>query len=62
MEVVNAPNSREAENINPTENAISAATKILKFNSSSVNINEILPIWYANFPTYQLSMHVLTQF
>ena len=46
IEVISAPNAREAENINPTENAISAATKILKFNASAVNVNEILPVWY----------------
>ncbi len=45
VKVVNAPNSREAENINPTENAISAATKILKWNASQVNLDEILPMW-----------------
>ena len=45
MEVINAPNAREAENINPTENAISAVTKILQYNSSAINVNEILPVW-----------------
>ena len=45
MELIQAPNSREPENINPTENAISAATKILKWNASAANVNEILPVW-----------------
>lgn len=45
VEVINAPESRSPENINPTENAISAVTKILKHNSSSLNVDEILPHW-----------------
>lgn len=46
MEVINAPNSRAPENVNPTENAISAVTKILKFNSSAiVNVDEVIIHW-----------------
>ena len=36
---------RAVENINPTENAISAVTKILQFNGSQVNLDQILPMW-----------------
>ncbi len=43
--IVQKPDSREAENINPTENAISAVTKILKWNASSLNLDEVLPVW-----------------
>lgn len=46
VQVVNDPKSREPENINPTENAISAVTKILKFNKSAVqNVDEIINVW-----------------
>ena len=42
-EVIQAPESRAVENINPTENAISAVTKILQFNGSAVNLDQVLP-------------------
>lgn len=45
VEVINKPKSREPENVNPTENAISAITKILKYNNSSINVDEMLPHW-----------------
>ena len=46
VQVIQAPNAKEQENLNPTENAISAVTKILKWNQGAVNLDEILPIWY----------------
>lgn len=46
VELVIAPGSREPENVNPTENAISAITKILKFNATAVlNRDEIIAMW-----------------
>lgn len=45
MEVINDPESRSPENVNPTENAISAVTKILKYNNKAINVDEILPHW-----------------
>lgn len=45
MEVINDPESRAVENVNPTENAISAVTKILKYNNKAINVDEILPHW-----------------
>lgn len=46
IEVINAPKSRDPENINATENAISAVAKILKYNSSAVqNRDEIIALW-----------------
>lgn len=46
VEVVTTPNSREPENAFPTENAISAITKILKYNSSALtNVDEIINLW-----------------
>lgn len=50
LDVVLASESREPENVNPTENAISAIAKILKYNSSSVlNPDEMLTLWYIYF-------------
>ena len=40
-EVIQSPDSRAVENINPTENAISAVTKILQFNGSAVNLDQV---------------------
>lgn len=46
LEIVMAPDAREPENVNPTENAISAIAKILKYNSSAVQeADKILEIW-----------------
>ena len=45
VEVIQAQGSREPENINPTENAISAVTKILKWNAGAVSLDEVLPMW-----------------
>ncbi|TRY67741.1 hypothetical protein TCAL_02908 [Tigriopus californicus] len=53
IQLIEAPNSREVENVNPTENAISAVTKILKWNSSVINVDEILPIWFNWLPVYE---------
>lgn len=46
VEMINAPRSREPEFIHPTENAISAITKILKYNSSALtNTDELIHLW-----------------
>lgn len=45
MEVIANQDSRSAENVFPTENAISAVTKILKYNNKAINVDEILPHW-----------------
>jgi len=50
VEVIQQPDSRQPENINPTENAISAVTKILQFNGSQVNMDQILPLWFGWLP------------
>ena len=44
---------REPENINPTENAISAVTKILKWNAGALNVDEVLPIWFSWLPVIE---------
>jgi len=50
VDVIQQAESRQPENINPTENAISAVTKILKFNSSACNVDTILPAWFSWLP------------
>jgi len=52
-EMIQQPNSREPENINPTENAISAVTKILKWNAGALNVDEVLPIWFSWLPVIE---------
>ncbi|XP_074106518.1 karyopherin beta 3 [Cotesia typhae] len=50
VEVITQPEARSPENVNPTENAISAVTKILKYNSKMVNVDEMLPHWLSWLP------------
>ncbi|XP_030375758.1 importin-5 [Scaptodrosophila lebanonensis] len=52
VQVINDPNSREMENINATENAISAFAKILKYNSSALtNMDELIQLFFSWLPT-----------
>ncbi|XP_055850061.1 importin-5 [Episyrphus balteatus] len=54
VQVIQDPKSREPENVNPTENAISAVTKILKYNPSALpNIDEIINAWYSWLPVIE---------
>ena len=53
IEMITAPDSRSVENINPTENAISAVTKILKFNHSALNLDEIISHWITWLPIWE---------
>lgn len=41
VQVIQNTDSRNEVNINPTENAIAAVTKILKYNSSAINVDEV---------------------
>lgn len=41
VQVIQDPDSRNEVNLNPTENAIAAVTKILKYNASAVNVDEV---------------------
>eukprot|EP00088_Acartia_fossae_P049518 TRINITY_DN5459_c0_g1_i1.p1 TRINITY_DN5459_c0_g1~~TRINITY_DN5459_c0_g1_i1.p1 ORF type:complete len:1108 (-),score=360.91 TRINITY_DN5459_c0_g1_i1:577-3870(-) len=50
VELIQHPDARAIENINPTENAISAVTKILKFNGSACSMDQILPVWFSWLP------------
>lgn len=53
VQMIQAPDAREVPNINATENAIAAITKILQYNSSQVNVNELLPIWFSWLPVWE---------
>lgn len=50
LQVINNSESRSAENISATENAVSAIAKILEYNNSAINVNEILPLWLCHLP------------
>ncbi|KAG9306967.1 hypothetical protein G9A89_000881 [Geosiphon pyriformis] len=50
FQIINASDSRTEENIYATENATSAVTKILKFNSSKFDVNSVIPSWFAALP------------
>ena len=41
VQVIQDADSRNEVNLNPTENAIAAVTKILKYNASAVNVDEV---------------------
>lgn len=45
LQVLNSPDARSSDNISATENAVSAIAKILEFNNSAVNVDDILPHW-----------------
>ncbi|XP_028256566.1 importin-5 [Parambassis ranga] len=48
--VIQAPESRSKENVNATENCISAVGKVTRFRPECVNVNEILPHWLSWLP------------
>ncbi|XP_053959083.1 importin-5-like [Anastrepha ludens] len=51
VQVISDPKSRDPENVNPTENAIAAVSKILKYNSSAIqNVDEIINVWFSWLP------------
>ncbi|VVC43442.1 Hypothetical protein CINCED_3A008021 [Cinara cedri] len=50
LQVINSPEARHSDNISATENAVSAIAKILEYNSTAVNVDEILPHWLCNLP------------
>ncbi|XP_050306794.1 importin-5 [Anthonomus grandis grandis] len=53
VEIINDPESKDIRNINATENVISAVTKILKYNNSQINVNELIPIWFSWLPVVE---------
>ncbi|XP_074657622.1 importin-5-like [Tubulanus polymorphus] len=53
VQVIQHPDSRAVENVNPTENAISAVTKICKYNHGNIDVEQLLPIWLSWLPTWE---------
>ncbi|XP_071539871.1 importin-5 [Panulirus ornatus] len=53
VQVIQNPDARNEGNLNPTENAIAAVTKILKYNSSAVNVDEVIPVWLSWLPVWE---------
>ena len=49
-QVVNDPLSKLPENIDATENAISAVTKICKYNHGNIAVDDVIPIWLSWLP------------
>ncbi|RNA44474.1 Importin-5, partial [Brachionus plicatilis] len=52
IQVINDRDSRSVENVQATENAISAVTKIMKYNNSAISVNQLLPTWFSWLPVY----------
>ena len=50
VQTINDPQARTRENINATENCISAVTKICKYNHGNISVNDILPLWLSWLP------------
>uniref|UniRef100_A0A8C2X7F7 Karyopherin (importin) beta 3 n=1 Tax=Cyclopterus lumpus TaxID=8103 RepID=A0A8C2X7F7_CYCLU len=50
VRVIQAADSRAKENVNATENCISAVGKVMRFRPECVNVNEILPHWLSWLP------------
>nr|XP_006638970.1 PREDICTED: importin-5 [Lepisosteus oculatus] len=48
--VIQAADSRVKENVNATENCISAVGKVMKYRPECVNVNEVLPHWLSWLP------------
>ncbi|XP_036401280.1 importin-5 [Megalops cyprinoides] len=48
--VIQAADSKSKENINATENCISAVGKVMKFRPECVSVNEVLPHWLSWLP------------
>jgi len=53
VQAINHPEARNEVNLNPTENAIAAVTKILKFNASAINVDEVIPMWLSWLPVWE---------
>ncbi|KAM8975291.1 importin-5 [Pelodytes ibericus] len=51
--VIQAPDSKTKENVNATENCISAVGKIMKFRSDCINVEEVLPHWLSWLPLHE---------
>uniref|UniRef100_A0AAX7VLW5 Importin-5 n=1 Tax=Astatotilapia calliptera TaxID=8154 RepID=A0AAX7VLW5_ASTCA len=50
VRVIQAADSRSKENVNATENCVSAVGKLMRFRPECVNVNEVLPHWLSWLP------------
>ncbi|XP_078381779.1 importin-5-like [Oculina patagonica] len=50
FQAIKAEDSRSRENVNATENAISAVAKICKYNRGNIALNEVIPALLATLP------------
>eukprot|EP01097_Dermamoeba_algensis_P002621 TRINITY_DN2040_c0_g1_i1.p1 TRINITY_DN2040_c0_g1~~TRINITY_DN2040_c0_g1_i1.p1 ORF type:complete len:492 (-),score=143.55 TRINITY_DN2040_c0_g1_i1:360-1634(-) len=50
---IQQPDSRNDENVFATENAISALGKIILYQPSSINVAELLPLWFSLLPVLE---------
>ncbi|CAL9698324.1 unnamed protein product [Knipowitschia caucasica] len=50
VQVIQAPDSRSKENVNATENCISAVGKVMRFQPEWVSVGEVLPHWLSWLP------------
>ncbi|XP_075873373.1 importin-5 [Nelusetta ayraudi] len=50
VSVIQAPDSRSKENINATENCVSAVGKVMRFRPACVDVSKILPHWLGWLP------------
>ncbi|XKL61021.1 hypothetical protein PGB90_008078 [Kerria lacca] len=53
LKIISDSCSRNEENELATENAISAIAKILKYNSSHINVDKVLPHWLQSLPVLE---------
>lgn len=51
--MVQQPDSRSELNNLASENAISSVTKIMQYNNSHLNVNEIIPVWFSWLPAWE---------
>lgn len=53
VQMIQDPESRSDLNNLATENAISSVTKIMQYNNSHLNVNEIIPVWFSWLPAWE---------
>lgn len=53
VRVIQSVDSKTKENVNATENCISAVGKIMKFKPDCVNVEEVLPHWLSWLPLHE---------
>uniref|UniRef100_A0A674HVH8 Importin 5 n=1 Tax=Taeniopygia guttata TaxID=59729 RepID=A0A674HVH8_TAEGU len=53
VRVIQSPDAKAKENVNATENCISAIGKIMKFKPDCINVEEVLPHWLSWLPLHE---------